>query len=467
MTRQAILDRGRDDPAWFVRNALRQDATSYSQAILQSVSRNRHTRVKSAHAISKTFTAALATCWWLPTHSPSQVISTAPTDRQIKDQLWAEVGRIYAGSAVKLSDRPPDTQQWVLGKKWFGTGFTSAPNKPTSFQGYHSPNMLVIVDEACGVSKQIYDEGVSACMTGNARLLSIGNPTDGSSEFAKAFTDPAPGSFTVSAFDTPNFTTFGITIDDIRSGEWVDKIAGRPLPRPYLTTPEWVAERYTRWGEESPLWLGRVMAVFPGSGDGALAELEWLTRAQREFKSGVWPTERTKDHVLGVDVARTGADSTKIYERKGRWCRRLLEVHGADTMVVVGHIIMLQRQTGAARAHIDEIGIGAGVVDRLHEIGHTWAVGVNNGARAQDEERFKNIRAESYWGVRQALERGDLFVLEEEFADEITKIKWRPTSLGKIQIEDKDEVKRRLGRSPDDADAVALTFAKANRIVVV
>lgn len=136
-------------------------------------------------------------------------------------------------------------------------------------------------------------------------------------------------------------------------------------------------------------------------------------------------------------------------------------------MVVVGHIIRAQKETKAERAHIDEIGIGAGVVDRLTEQGYRWAIGVNNGGKADDEESFKNIRAESYWGVRKALELGELKIDSEDFAQDITSIRWEPTSTGKTQIEAKEHVKSRLGRSPDDADAVALTYAKARRIVII
>jgi phage terminase large subunit len=92
--------------------------------------------------------------------------------------------------------------------------------------------------------------------------LAIGNPTEPSGEFFEMFKRPGVVKIHISALDTPNFTTFGITIDDIRSVEWLSKITG-PLPAPWLITPEWVADKWQKWGEDSPLWISRVLGKFP------------------------------------------------------------------------------------------------------------------------------------------------------------------------------------------------------------
>lgn len=464
----AILDRGRRDPVWFARHVLVADPTDYQCRILRSIAVNRHTRVRSSHGIGKTALAGMAISWFAPTRPQSITISTAPTERQVKDQLWGEVGKLYGQARIPIAPRAPKTKAWALGKKWFAMGFTAPPHEPTKFQGFHAPHVLIVADEACGISKKIYDEGISACMSNeDAHLLSIGNPTDANTEFARSFLDTSPGAFKISAFDTPNFTHFGITLDHIRSGEWVDLIAGRPLPRPYLVTPDWVADRWRKWGEESPLWMGRVMAEFPAAGDDALVPLPWVTAAEERFRSADWASYRTSVVQLGVDVARFGSDSTIIYERRDGLCRKLAEYHGADTMVVCGHIIRAQQETGASRVYIDEIGVGAGVVDRLKEQGYSWVIGVNFGAKAQDDEKYANQRAECYWLMREAVERGELAISNDDFAGQVTAIRWKPNSKGQITIEAKEELKRRIGRSPDDADAVALTYSTEHSVVVV
>lgn len=467
--RREVLARGRDDPAWFSRYVLQTDPTDYQVAILRSIVANRHTRVRSSHAVGKSSVAAMATCWWLPTRTPAKVVTTAPTSRQVRMILWGEIGKMFNRSRVRLSERSPDTMKWVIdGANWQAEGFTAPPNDPTRYQGHHSPNMLVIIDEACGLSKMIYDEGVMACLTErNSRLLSIGNPTDANTEFARSFLDTAPGAFKISAFDTPNFTAFGITLEHIRSGEWVDLVAGRPLPRPYLVTPDWVADRWRKWGEDSPLWLGRVMAEFPVAGDDSLVPLPWVTASEEAYRAADWASYRPSVVRLGVDVARFGSDSTIIYERRDGLCRKVAEYHGADTMVVTGHIIRAQQETGADRVYIDEIGVGAGVVDRLKEQGYSWAIGVNFGAGAQDSEKYANQRGECYWLMRQAIERGELAISNDDFAGQVTSIRWKPNSKGQITIEAKDDLKRRIGRSPDDADAVALTYSTESSVVVV
>ena len=468
LDRVALAERAATDPAWYARHILRASPTDYQSAILHSVMTNRHTRVKSSHGIGKTATAGMAIAWFAPTRPQSISISTAPTERQVRDQLWGEVGKLFAQSALRLSKNAPKTKAWNLGQKWFAMGFTAPPNEPTKVQGFHAPHVLIVADEACGISKKIYDEGIGACMSNeDVHLLSIGNPTDANTEFARSFADPSPGAFTISAFDTPNFTEFGITLEHIRTGEWRDLIAGRKLPRPYLVTPEWVAERWAKWGEESPLWLGRVMAQFPEASEDALIPLSWVTSSAERFLGSDWASYRPRMNVLGVDVARFGSDATTMYHRKDHLCRKYKEVHGADTMVVVGHIIRAQQETGADRVYIDEIGIGAGVVDRLKEQGYHWAVGVNFGGKAQNEDEYANQRAECYWEMRKSLEGGELAIADEDFAAQVTATKWKPDSKGRIRIEEKDEIKRRIGRSPDDADAVALTFSRAQSVVLV
>ena len=131
---------------------------------------------------------------------------------------------------------------------------------PNRFQGFHAEHILGVIDEAAGVDSPIW-EAMDAILTSyGARLLVIGNPTEPSGEFFNAFSSPLYNKIHISAFDTPNFTDFGITEEDIVNN-WQEKITGN-FRYPALITPKWVAERRMEWGEDSPAYQARVKGEF-------------------------------------------------------------------------------------------------------------------------------------------------------------------------------------------------------------
>jgi hypothetical protein len=350
----------------------------------------------------------------------------------------------------------------TLRENWFAMGFTAADYSPAKFQGFHETNILVVVDEACGISKEI-NEGIDAVLTSeHAKRLDIGNPTDPTTEFAATFRRSGAHKITISAFDTPNFTTFGIAEEDISSGAWIEKIAGRELPYPALVTPGWVADKLAKWGNDNPIYLARVKALFPTTGINNLITLRQVEEAQtRDLLDG-------QPVVLGVDVARYGNDQCAIYVRRGSRVRLWKRFGKTDTMATAGYVLQAARETGASEARIDIVGIGAGVFDRLKELRENdpslpLPIEANAGAGAvgPDSEQMINARAEWFMHLRDLFERGEIDIdsADDELAAELVEIRWRPDSRGRNCIESKDEMKKRLGRSPDSADAVAMAFA--------
>jgi hypothetical protein len=270
------------------------------------------------------------------------------------------------------------------------------------------------------------------------------------------FRRPSVVKIHISAFDTPNFTAFGVTLDDIRDGSWQRKITG-PLPAPYLITPEWVADKYRKWGEDSPLWISRVLGEFPDVSNDTLIRLSWIEAAQRRQLVPAGP------RVLGVDVARQGSDETVIVDRNGPVARIYKVTMQEDTMQTTGRVVAALLDTGAVRAKVDAVGIGAGVVDRLKEMGKPVEE-MQSGQAAQDSERFLNSRAEWWWGLRSRFESGDIDIDEDdELAAELANIKYKFTSRGQSQIESKAEMKKRGLSSPDRGDALMLAFADVKR----
>jgi len=444
-----ILERARRDPAWWVRHVLGAVPWEKQVEILEAVRDHPKTAVASCHGAGKSWVSAKAALWFLYSYPGSIVVTTAPTFRQVKRILWREIRQAWSGARYKLGGRLLQTSL-ELADGWMAFGF--ATDVPENFQGLHAKHLLVVADEAPGIEPDIW-EAIDGVLTGeHCRLLAIGNPTEPAGEFYKLFQTPGVKKIHISAFDTPNFTAYGITEEDIRSGAWEEKITG-PLPFPELITPAWVTDKYRRWGPGSPMYQSRVRGDFPEAASDALIPLSWIEAAQkRELEPG-------EPVGLGVDVARFGDDETIIAVRRGPVVRLHSVAAKEDTMQTAGRVIRALSETGAGVAKVDVIGLGAGVVDRLKEQGKPVQE-MNAAEAASDPERFANRRAEWYWALRERFQEGSIDLdPDEELAAQLSSIKYRIDSRGRIQIESKEDMKKRGLPSPDRADAVVLAFA--------
>ena len=440
------------DPAYWVREVLGQEPWEKQIAILESVRDHKKTAVKSCHAAGKSHVAASVALWFLYNHPRSIVITTAPTDRQVSGILWKEIRTSHSRAKVKLPGECL-TQELRLDHDWYAVGFTAPEYAGDKFQGFHAVDILVIVDESAGVSEDIFAAIDGLLTSDQARLLILGNPTNPTGRFYTEFAGSDAEKISISAFDTPNFTKFGVTEQDIIAGTWREKITG-PLPAPYLVTPGWVADRLKQWGSDSPLYRSRVLAQFPVSGADTLIPLHLIEAAvERTLPEGT-PV------LLGCDIARMGGDESVLMLRQGSRARILKTLSKSDTMETSGAIIQAMRETGASLAKIDAVGVGGGVFDRLNEQG-VPVDEMQAGGAAQDRERFANARAEWFWYLRTRFESGDIDIPDDDsLVSQLAGIRYKITSKGQILIESKDEMRRRGVPSPDRADALMLAFAE-------
>lgn len=388
------------------------------------------------------WTAARIAAWWLTNHPVGDafVITSAPSFSQVRAILWREIGRAHGKG--KLPGRVNQTEWFMVTldgrEELVGFGRKPADMDPTGFQGIHARFVLVIFDEASGIPAPLWDAADSLVANDESRFFAIGNPDDPTSEFAEAC---KPGSgwnvVQIDAFDTPNFTD-------------------EPVPdalRPVLIGQMWVEEKRRKWGETNPLWIAKIRGQFPETTTDGLIPISWVRKAQeRALEPGV-PNE------LGVDVG-AGGDPGCIAHRRGGHVRILAMLNTPDTMETCGIVLQHLRDTGATDANVDEIGIGRGVVDRAKEQDKPVS-GINVGEKANDPERFVNLRAELFWGLRERFEQGDVDLdpEDDDTAAELVALKYKATSRGQIQIESKDEMRRRGLPSPNRADAIMLAFA--------
>lgn len=446
------------DPVFFAQEVLGVGLWQFQKDILISVRDNPRTAARTGSGVGKSFTDALAALWFLSTHRPSTVVTTAPTFRQVRDILWAEILAMWAGSKITLGpNEPTQTGIQMAGPgdalKWFAIGMTT--EEPEKFQGFHNLNVLVIADEASGVPETIFAAIENPLAAGHTRLLLTGNPTQVSGSFHDAFTSPIYKTFHVSVFDTPNFTEFGITREDIINGVWQEKITG-PLPFPSLSSPAWVAERVTEWGVGSPLWQVYVEGDFPEEAADTLIPLGLVEKAiLRELPP-------TGGVIEGIDTARFGDDENVGIIRQGSKVVGIVSWVKCDTMTSTGRVVNLIEDWMPQRVRIDDAPIAAGVIDRLSE--QMYMVQPVNMSSKPMKDKFVNLRAEMYWNLRQRFENEDIDIPDHpKLKAQLTSIKYTFDSKGRLKIESKEDMKKRGLKSPDYADALALAFMGADR----
>lgn len=450
---RTLLDHAQD-PEWWIKHVLGAELWSAQTEICRAVVEHEEVVVASCHGAGKSFTSARIALWFLFCHENSLVITTAPTARQVGEILWREIATAYNGARVKLGGRLL-TQQLDVGDQWFAIGFTAPQYDPNRWQGLHAPHILVILDEACGISKSIMESIDGVLTSAHSRKLSIGNPTDPLSPFAADFKRADVHKMHISAFDTPNFTAFGITLDDITAGTWQQKITG-PLPRPELVTPQWVARRARKWGVDSALFVSKVLGRFPSATIDTLIPLPLVDAAvAREIDLTI-----TTPVYLSVDVARFGDDETVFAMRRGDHARIMETRTKDDTMATVGRVRhWLDEYPEIEEVRIDECGVGGGVLDRLLELGVN-VVPVIAGAGADDSERYLNVRCEMYGQLAARYKDGTITHEEDEdLAAQVTAHKIKGyKSTGQMILLSKEEMKGGGMASPDRADALAMLF---------
>ena len=421
--------------------------------ILNSVRDNRRTAVKSCNSSGKTFIAARIAIWFTLMHRDSIVLTTAPTDRQVEHLLWKEIRVAYNKARMPLGGYMLN-KAWkdIAGNpKWYMLGFSVNDYDSQTMQGYHAPDILIIVDEANGIPSVVY-EGIESMMTSqNAKLLLIGNPINPQGEFYNVFqSDIGYNRITISAFDTPNIIHQKVMI-------------------PGLITHEWIDDVRRKYGDDSAYYTARVLGEFPQSSADALIPRQWVEKSNELWLADENNGILDKDVPTTVicDPGRFGDDPTAIGWRKSNRILKIEKYYGWDTMAITGKLL-----TEANKGYsiiVDSIGIGSGVVDRLNE--QNISVTAHNGAEKsnirtmQGNRKFKNMRSQIWWQTRETLDPNQntedgLLILppDVELKEDLTTPKYKVLSDGSIEIEPKDKVKARLGRSPDAGDVVTMSM---------
>lgn len=430
----AILRWREGGPAQFAQELFGVEPHAWQWEASRALVAKRRVSVRSGHGVGKSALEAWTVLWYLMTHFPSKIPCTAPTAHQLYDILWAEISKWHQ----VMRERHGPLAAWIeksSERVWlaqtpqeaFAVARTSRPEQPEALQGFHADNLLFVIDEASGVPDSVFEVAEGALSTPGAYVLMAGNPTRMSGYFYDSHHKMRE-----------SWATLRVNAEDVPT-----------------VSRDYIADMAKRYGTDSSIYRVRVLGEFAGTEDGVIP----LELVEPAIKRDVVPFG---DVVWGVDVARFGGDRTALAKRRGNALMEpITSWQGKDLMQTTG---MLKAEYDAVHKKpvtifVDSIGLGAGVVDRGRELGLP-VVGVNVAESPSVGERYNRLRDELWFKAREWFAGRDVTMPEDEaLVAELTLPSYKVLSSGKIQVESKDEMKRRGVTSPDLADAFCLTFA--------
>ena len=402
--------------------------------------------MNSGRGIGKSALLMWLLYWFLSTRWGATVVVTANNETQLKTKTWAELGRWHTMAqnshwferqALSLIPAPWFKQN-VDRQLKIGAGYYCTPAqpwheaRPGGFAGAHNPlGMMYIFDEAAEIPSAIW------------------------STTAGVFTEPEPDRYHIVA-SNPRRNT-GDFFECFHKGrdQWrTVKIDARTVEG---TDPAIYQDIIAKYGAESDEARINVYGEFPKTGDKQFISRDLVEGAvARELPQ---PMDTSAPLILGVDVARYGDDRTVLRWRQGRDARSIpaVRVRGKNVVEVADLVAEWIDRTKPDAVNVDGAGAGAGVVDILKSRGYKVNE-INFGSKPNDDTWY-NKGTEMWADLRTWLETGCLPNDQELVDDLVNREYYYPGTDGKINLETKDDLKKRGFASPDDADGIALTFA--------
>lgn len=425
-------------PLLFVTEALQATPETWQEQALIAAATEPRMAIRSGHGVGKSTFLAWLTLHNHVTRFPAKTGTTAPTEHQLEDILWAEIGTWFKRLPGRIREQFRLTHlRLEMGgheEESFAAGRVSRPEHPEAFAGYHSPNMLLIGDEGSGIPEPTYEVGLGAMSTPGARMALAGNPTKPSGFFFDCF-------------------------NKARARWWTMRVNSEDYARARGHIDDIVA----LYGKDSNAYRIRVLGEFPTTSDEQVIPLDLIEEA---IKRDVKPLDLYRV-VWGLDVARFGDDRTALCKRQGNVVMEPLRSwRQKDTMQVAGIIAdeykrvqQVEPDLLPSEILVDVIGLGAGVVDRLNELGLPVR-GINVGESASANDRYMRLRDELWFKGREWFQRRDCKLPDDRgLVAELTAPTYTHSSAGKLIVESKQDMKDRGMQSPDLADAFLLTLA--------
>jgi hypothetical protein len=449
-----------DDPLGFLDNCIdwrgSDGPTGYQREILAALPAEKREAVRGPHGLGKSSLAAWVMLWFALTRDAAGVdwkaVATAGAWRQLINYLLPEFHK-WAGRLRwdKVRDGRPFTRQELLNlnlRLRHGALSAAACTTPALIEGAHADSLLFIYDEAKAIPAGTFDACEGAFSgTGEAYALALSTP------------GPPQGRFYDIQSRRPGYEDWHavhVTLEEAMA-------AGR-------ISEEWADQRARQWGVESSIYQNRVLGEFHAGDEDSVIPLAWAEAAVERWHewnlAGRPGTEMDFPRTVGVDVARYGSNKTVLAIRNGPVLVELRKTAKESTMVTAGRVKGVLDADPARTAVIDVVGVGGGVYDRLHEQGcKVQAFGAGNRTDRMDSTNtfgFNSTRSAAWWGLREQLDPSadsDVCLPDDDMLlGDLSAPQWSVTSGGKIAVESKDEIEKRLGRSTDDGDAAVQAY---------
>jgi phage terminase large subunit len=398
----------------------------------------RQISMRSGRRVGKTVLLDWLSIWFPMTRIDARVIVTAPAAGQLQDayipgfrqwvqKLPPELYQLWNITSEKFTFQMKEQQ----GFENFVTVRTARADNPEALQGINAPNTLVLVDEAAGVPDITLESLSGSLAADRSSIVLTGNPNRRSGFFYDTHTR-------LSDF----WHTLHVNSEESR-----------------LVSRDWVNEKRQQWGQDSNAYRIHVLGEFPMEEEDTFLPPNLVESAIRRDIEPFGPV------VWGVDVARFGNDLSALCKRRTNAVIEPVTTKGKlDTMEVAGWIKNEWDRTAPADRptdiFCDPLNMGAGVVDRLREMGLP-AVSVNvSELPANPNSIGDRLRDDLWLQLRAALETRE-FVLpnDERLRAELIMPRIKYTSTGKTKVESKDSMRSRGVASPNCADSLVLTFA--------
>lgn len=398
----------------------------------------------------------------------SLVVATSAKESQLRDQYMRDIARLF--HSARTLDGELYTMQ--LRRPAFpDTGlFCTAASTTDNLRSFHAPRMLIQLQEAQGLPDFAFESAEMMAVGADDRVTLTGNSSQPRGMFHKRCESPAWTAVRFNAEEHPNVVTGTVIV-------------------PGAVTRESIAQRAADYGVDSAFYIASVLGLFPQEGAESLIKFEWIERAFRLHESGALADEAAAycppgsldpdnpmsdrrialgghSPLIACDPARFGSDSNAVAIVRGPVVEKLIQWRGVDLAETVDRLIALRVQywtnpyVAPPRFVADGAGLGAGVIDiaRRKGVGIYEYIG---SSAAGDSRRYLNRRAEDHMRLRSALQDGKIALpRDEQLAEELLALEYIITPKGAAQIIAKDDIKRKIGRSPDKLDAVVMGLSR-------
>lgn len=440
----------RADPRIFVRELFGVTPDLWQDEVLGAFPHTRRQAMKACKGPGKTAVLAWLSWNFLLTRPHPKIAATSITGDNLRDGLWTEMSKWQGRSPLlkemfiwgkeRIESRQHGETWWMVARSWSKTA--DATQQADALAGLHADYIMFVLDEAGGIPDAVMAAAEAALSgehgdgKGEAHLLMAGNPTRLEGPLYRATTtERALWSVTEITGDP----------DDPRRASRVDVT--------------WAREQIVKYGVDNPWVLINVFGRFPPGSLDALLGPDDVAAAIRRWPELPRGAHEHMARVLGVDVARFGGARSVIFPRQGLKAFPPIILRSQDSFQVAGRTAAEWSSFGAGACFVDGTGgWGGGVIDALKTMQRDPVDVQFSGAPLND--RFLNKRAEMWWDLAEWVKGGGALPPDvPDLVGELTTPTYFYAKSGKIQIEAKEQVEARLQRSPDLADALALTFA--------